>query len=75
MRERVRHPSPDSLTDAGYLLARLWKAAGPLWMASSLSVSVRGPQSAGSDGSVKVLRGLELPVVSALSVGLASCSL
>ena len=72
MRERVRHPSPDSLTDAGYLVARLWKAAGPLWIASSLSVSVRGPHSAGSDGSLKVLPGL-LAVSAPSVVGLA-CS-
>lgn len=56
MRERVLLPSPDSLTDARYLAARFWKAAGPRKIASSRSGSVTGPHSAGSPGS----RGVEV---------------
>ena len=61
---------PTSCTDAGYLAARFWKAAGPRWIASSRSCSVTGPHSAGSPGSRDVeVQGLLADSTSGLDGG------
>lgn len=46
-------PVQDSIRDAECLPACSWKAAGPLWRASSQSCFVTGPHSSGPPGSMK----------------------